>query len=288
MLHPAVARSFHLMTSSLANASAFLMITRASFETNWQSKVMKRIKALYHPVALGVLREDNLTCRARCAIPCVLGKDMPWQFVLMCKHFQQAWHFLINWEAANHRRFDWVLKVRPDLLWMEPFPKGFVHAVVGVPRGVMTGVDMYVRLNDHVFWCARDRCAPYFETMPLRYQQNCSLILPDPPQRALFDFPGGDAVGLVDVAYTIARLKGPECFRLQCGKANYETGCIAPHLTRFMARCEQIRSSWLPRTMRSTFGAASRRTPQMVFRPRASLHGAHSDIQQRLWRRAGA
>ncbi|KAL1504534.1 hypothetical protein AB1Y20_010936 [Prymnesium parvum] len=232
-LHPAVVRSFHTMASSLPRATTFLVLSPLAPNATAQ------LRALYRPAALAFLHP--VPCASRCAVPCALGHDAPMQFVEMATHLRQGWRLLLQWEERVGARFEWVLKVRPDLLWLEPFPLGQLMPSLAVPRGVMTSSAQHLRLNDHVLWCARQRCAPYFEELPARYERDCAFRLPSPPQRALFD---GGGAALLDVAYTIARRAGPECARLTCGSHPIHTGCVAPHLPRFAPACAAIARAW--------------------------------------------
>ena len=54
-----------------------------------------------------------------------------------------------------------------------------------------------------------------------------------------------EGIKLFAHAYTLARSDGPDCARLTCNRRNsFATGCVAPHLVRYVEECERLRTSW--------------------------------------------
>lgn len=247
VLHHSVVESFHLFRSSLPDDhGTFLMLSELD-----ESR-LEQVRELYQPTALSILPADVIECNPQCALGCDMNKNKPMRVLTQYTRNRDAWRLLLEWEMAHSRVFDWVVKVRPDLLWLEPFPWQLAErgatAELGVPRGVMSSKPEFVRYNDHVFMCRRNRCEPYFEQLASRYEHDkCSFTLPWPYQSQLFDFPGArneTSLALIDVAYTIAKLGGPECERLKCGPEPVMTGCIAPHLVPFVGQCQRILRNW--------------------------------------------
>lgn len=256
--HPAVVVSFGLMLAPLLRSRSvvrtfmFLTPPQAVWEAEagvWQT----RIRRLYRPTELWIM-DAELPCNVQCgSVPCNSGPNMPFEFLRQFFKVKLAWELVLTWESKHAWRFDWFLKVRPDLLWLEPFPllpaltaAGHVNdaqeAEVYVPKGVMTDRRANYHVNDHVLLCPRQLCMPYFTDAISRYERCSEVALKPvyPIQRWLFNrtCPRGSqcfkSTTLFDVAYTIARAKGPECMRL------YTAG----YLWQFVPRCNAVASRW--------------------------------------------
>ena len=153
MLHPRVSESFRLMTSSLPDARSFFSL--------WDERASSLQPGLRDQYAFSAiwLRTTELACNQRCNLTdCANtnGKDSAFNFVRQATKWRVAYGDLLSWQRAHNAAARWVVKVRPDLLWLERFPLTFLDdaAAVYVPRGVMTRNPHEQRHNDHVFVCA--------------------------------------------------------------------------------------------------------------------------------------
>jgi len=244
MLHPMVVGSFWWMRSSLATSLNLTTLMVVQLESG---APLQAIKAKYQPSGVRLI-SSSLPCNHSCPMPCQVGRNKPFQFVQMCHNFARAWNFLREWEAA-YGLFEWVVKVRPDILWFEPFPQFWGNLEeTAVPRGVMTSIPRHQTLNDHVFVCQRNFCSHYFTAVSDQYSRTCeSFRLPAVPQLALFE--PSVPMRLLDVGYTLAKAgrQGPDCYRLMCNFSKVGaagTGCVASHLQQFVPMCHKIASSW--------------------------------------------
>lgn len=147
-------------------------------------------------------------------------------------------------------RFEWLLKVRPDLLFLGPLPPlaTLPPRRVFVPRGVMTSDPRLQRLNDHVFLCPRALCEGHFVAPTAAYRAcvGGDLARFVPPQRLLQEPYGPHAIVLINLSYTLARAGGPDCGRLQRGNPCKvgATGCVAPNLPAALPRCMELHTEW--------------------------------------------
>ena len=58
-----------------------------------------------------------------------VDKFVPVPGVSESSPWHESKHFFLQWEASHpHRQFDLVLKVRPDLLWLQTFPGSLATA----------------------------------------------------------------------------------------------------------------------------------------------------------------
>jgi len=242
MLHPRVSESFRLVTSSLPDARSFF-----SLWDEGASSLQSGLREQYAFSAIW-LRSTELACNTRCNLTdCANtnGKDSAFNFVRQATKWRVAYGDLLSWQRAHNAAARWVVKVRPDLLWLERFPLTFLDddGAVYVPRGVMTRNPHEQRHNDHVFVCAAARCAPYFVAVAENYQ-NCAGSI---AKEDMFDAAYPKArLRFVDVAYTVVRdaREGPQCKRLPCDDKSWSTGCIAPHLVAFYEKCVAIACAW--------------------------------------------
>ena len=152
-------------------------------------------------------------------------------------------------------RYDWLLKLRPDLVFFDGLPLLATlrpHSVF-VPRGVMTSRPTLQLMNDHVFLCPRALCKPYFVHPTTTYRACIGNALDPfvPPQRLLlqaYEHPttNRSLLHLFNLSYTIVRESaGPACGRLQCEQHRPEaTGCVAPNLLSAVAACMRLHTEW--------------------------------------------
>lgn len=249
LLHPHVAASFQLMLSSIR-------MQQRTFFSLWSehaAQLQAGIRCAYGSVATAVwLRSTELACNARCtAARCAqTSKAGPFNLVRQVAKWRVAYGDLLNWQRARRQAAEWIVKVRPDLLWLEPLPLTFlsVSATVYVPRGVMSRRPTEQRHNDHVFVCPFrcprcpvPLCGPYFASIAQHYEAcRGSLRKEDMLDQA---YPG-TTLRFIEVAYTVARDDGPQCMRLPCGNSSWHTGCVAPNLVRFHSSCVALAQSW--------------------------------------------
>ena len=260
MLHPELVPSLALMTSSLEAARfphelfMFASIAGDAFASKPRAMASLRakIEAAYHPRRVW-LSQANLKCE-NCAGRVDCTKQKAFDILRQFHKFHLAFEALRDYEATSAQPpFDWVLKVRPDLIWFEPLPlTPWITAAVAaahgrardarvfVPHGVMTREPRMQRHNDHVFLCPREACRPYFDQLFDNYR-TCKGTL---NKEDFFDEVYGGRTDLFEVAYTIARETGIECDRMTCSGNRYSTGCEAPHLTEFADTCAQVNQRW--------------------------------------------
>ena len=168
-------------------------------------------------------------------------------------------------EARVGARFEWLLKVRPDLLFLGELPPlaAMPPQHVFVPRGVMTSDPSLQRLNDHVFLCPRDMCAGRFvhPTAAYRACVGSALATFVPPQRLLQEPYGSHEIILINLSYTIARAGGPDCGRLGRPAASLRTCWPRSPSAWRSARSgapPRVRSAGAPRRGSSAPGSVSK------------------------------
>ena len=270
---PEVAASVRRLRSSLlAEGHLVTTLLFISCTAAERAGLRSRLLKMYDASEAWLSSEELTPCLSACkSVSCngssILGAS--WRFLhetnSLMQWFRQfgkvraAWQRALEYELqGDRRRFTWFLKIRPDLIFFEPLPSlcllnaRFKHSAL-VPRGVMTSDAKYQLHNDHVILCPRSLCAPYFAVVS-QYEAcgRTGALLgfsPDVPQtsyvRAFHAQFGRGSLGLFDLAYTLARSSGPECIRLECNrKTPYATGCIAPHLPRFVTACREIAKRW--------------------------------------------
>lgn len=259
MLHPQLTPSFALMTSSLAAArlphALFVFASVAGEADTGEKRIASlraRIEAAYHPRRVWLSKED-LKCVNCVGVDCrKQAKNDAFSILRQFHKLHLAYRALRDYEAASAQPpFDWVLKVRPDLVWFEPLPLASINttaaiatgrggARVYVPHGVMSRRPEMQLHNDHVFLCPREACGPYFDRLITNYGACRGNV----NKEAFFEEAYGGRTGMIEVAYTIARESGPECERMVCSGNRISTGCTAPHLTKYVGACNKIRERW--------------------------------------------
>eukprot|EP00928_Gymnodinium_smaydae_P040312 TRINITY_DN27350_c0_g1_i1.p1 TRINITY_DN27350_c0_g1~~TRINITY_DN27350_c0_g1_i1.p1 ORF type:complete len:349 (+),score=25.60 TRINITY_DN27350_c0_g1_i1:45-1049(+) len=252
MLHPAVVESFNAMRTSLLadglSTKTFFYVSSLGVPDNttaWRAAVQRR----YRPAAIWEANED-LPCNRQCLDVTCYKASAP-AFFQQFHKLKHAWDALGIWESRHSVVFDWILRLRPDLLFLEPIrivsPLRMLDALptdaVYVPEGVMASSRKHHLLNDHVLLCPRRLCSPYFTDVSSKYSK-CDdkrpMRLPYPPQLLVFNRTCGRGhtchrrSRLFQIAYTIARANGPECSRL----------FTAWHLHDFVHRCRLLELYW--------------------------------------------
>ena len=82
--------------------------------------------------------------------------------------------------ARGGRRFDHVLRTRTDLVYFADAPAPPPPSVALVPAGGMTRLREYECLNDHLLFCPRALCRPYFELLELWESPHCRFRVAAP------------------------------------------------------------------------------------------------------------
>ena len=277
---PEVAASLRRMRSSILEQGHLVTtLMFISCEAAERAGLRSRLLKTYNASEVWLLSEELTPCLAACKIvSCNHSADKINEKNSLLNWFRQfgkvraAWQHALRYEAQDPgRRFTWFLKIRPDLVFFEPLPSlctlhARSHSAL-VPRGVMTSVAKYQLYNDHVILCPRSLCEPYFSVVS--QYETCgrtgamSQFDPaQPPQQTLVnafhDAFGPTSLRLFDLAYTIARSSGPDCQRLECrSKTPQATGCVAPHLQRFVTGCHELARKWASNAQRRVIVAQS-------------------------------
>lgn len=244
LLYPAVHTSLNLLRSSLPNDHVlFFFLTSATVQT------AAHVRFLYGAAAVWVSNR-TLPCNHGCvrSVPCRLSHDTTFNWFSQFHSVQLAWHKLQQYEQERRSYFEWVVKLRPDLLFFEPLPKldSLARTAAYVPHGVMTRSPQWQTLNDHVMLCPHSLCGRYLDAV-LAYtacrHNNMSAF--NPPQLHFTRNFANGTLRIVELAYTLARPKRPECRRLDCSvRDSYSTGCLVPRLRSFVPACMRAASTW--------------------------------------------
>ena len=83
------------------------------------------------------LRAAELACNPGCGLAnCSLhNKDSAFNFVRQAAKWRVAYGDLLSWQRARGAAAEWIVKVRPDLLWFEPLPLTFLEDAAASSRG---------------------------------------------------------------------------------------------------------------------------------------------------------
>ena len=252
MLHPLVVQSFALMRNGLAHDGH--RVTTFVALGNVSDTKLAEVRATYG-AAVVVNVPGMLACNVRCELPCDTRKTGVFQWLDQYRKVRAAFRQIELHEKTLGKRFDWLLRLRPDLIYFAPFPplSPFDKSFVYVPRGIMTSAPQLQAYNDHAFLCHRASCRAYFNTVGV-YEQcesNTSgwlrALRPDVHQvpQVLFQRPYAGRVQLFNLSYTLARHNGPECGRMECvPRSAGATGCVAPNLPEQVGRCRHALAEW--------------------------------------------
>ena len=262
LMHRLVVRAYHALARSFEaqgySFETFLVLADENLGVGGTTSAWKDAAARAYRAAAVVTTEPTpLRCNPRCATQCVLSKaNHSVVLFLWLQQFERirlAYESVTAHEARVGARFEWLLKVRPDLLFLGELPPlaALPPQHVFVPRGVMTSDPSLQRLNDHVFLCPRDMCAGHFvhPTAAYRACVGSALATFVPPQRLLHEPYGSHEIILINLSYTIARAGGPDCGRLET------TGRVAPNLLAAFSKCMEIRAEWRAAARKERGGA---------------------------------
>jgi hypothetical protein len=129
---------------------------------------------------------DSLRCRARLEGPdAVLARQ--WYSVQACYDT-----LVLPEEELMGTRYDWILRLRTDMVAFAPIPLSVPAAelpsaeFVYVPLGGFNPSQIFRCMSDHAFFCPRALCRPYFHLLEL-WGDGCST-----PTRAV---PGEKVLG---------------------------------------------------------------------------------------------
>ena len=133
--HPVIVRQFRLMRSGLAPHDLFLTLVGDGTLRKPTHRTAKQLKSLYGARGVEILPKDTPK-------PCFghsrMTHDGALRFVTMVMHFREGYRLVEKYERRRGRAYDVVVKVRPDLIYMAPFPSIAAVASRAVAHGVMT------------------------------------------------------------------------------------------------------------------------------------------------------
>lgn len=257
--HPAAAASFALMRTGLLHdghvVSHFMWLTPSSTPLDEGSRPWQQTLAIYEPRFVRVSNE-TLECRPQCRIRCdTNGHDTQINWLRQFFAVHRAYRAVREYSEVHGTPFDWYIKLRPDLFHLQPLRSlsSFSRSAAYVPRGIMTRAPADQLNNDHIIVCpAGELCDRYFDTFERTYGSCTDAFRMRWPWQRLFSGAfAKESLRLFDHAYTLARagsaprrVAGPECQRLSCSKDPHSTGCVAPHLVRFVPRCDIAAREW--------------------------------------------
>ena len=98
-------------------------------------RTAKQLKSLYGARGVEILPKDTPR-------PCFghsrMTHDGALRFVTMVMHFRAGYRLVEKYERRRGAAYDYIVKVRPDLIYMAPFPSIAAVAARAVAHGVMT------------------------------------------------------------------------------------------------------------------------------------------------------
>jgi len=190
-------------------------------DTHFSNKCSEMLKEL-RPAVLH-LRDaaDQLQINQRCP-DAVHTDEHPWKFYTQFWALYQLYTKLVAYETFVSARVDYIIKLRTDTFLFENLPVQLLQGATTayVPRGVMTCDPQFVLLNDHIFICPRDLCAPYF-SVAKRYEEcteplSMADLRKDVPQTHFMRYYSEKNVTAFDLQYTLMR---------QCATCGFTLGC---------------------------------------------------------------
>ena len=133
--HPVIVRQFRLMRSGLPRHDLFLTLVGDGTLRKPTHRTAKQLKSLYGARGVEILPKDTPR-------PCFghsrMTHDGALRFVTMVMHFREGYRLVQKYERRRGAAYDVVVKVRPDLIYMTPFPSIAAVATRAVAHGVMT------------------------------------------------------------------------------------------------------------------------------------------------------
>ena len=254
--HPAVAASFHLLRSSLVVAGHTIVTVlwiaedepipasrrrRTNASDPRQARLVAWLQTAYDTEHV-IVSAERLACNRACALySCSSTKhDGPFRWFDQYYKVMLAWERMLVIEQQRGRRFDWVLKSRTDVLYLEALPPLQLMATNATytPLGIHNYNPNNQLGTDHIYLCPRPYCAPHFEDTQ-RYLR-CRNHTEGQRDSKYGDagLPGPAEARNFNLAYALARHNGPLCSPL------VNSGKFAPHLPPFVHGCHIIAARW--------------------------------------------
>lgn len=195
----------------------------------------------------------GLECNHRCSVPCNhtshhAGDTDTYRWLTQFHKVRAAYQSIEAWERSASLRFDWILRVRSDLIYLEAFPAlaGLLPSVAYVPRGVYSRNERHTLHNDHLFICPRALCAPFFTAVDAYDACKGRLLPPGKAPQELYVQKYAGHLQTLNLSYTpLTRGSGPpDCERLACSANSVASGCVATHLAKAYADCKALLTTW--------------------------------------------
>eukprot|EP00747_Dinoflagellata_sp_TGD_P211760 gnl/TRDRNA2_/TRDRNA2_84950_c0_seq1.p1 gnl/TRDRNA2_/TRDRNA2_84950_c0~~gnl/TRDRNA2_/TRDRNA2_84950_c0_seq1.p1 ORF type:complete len:244 (+),score=28.76 gnl/TRDRNA2_/TRDRNA2_84950_c0_seq1:44-733(+) len=125
----------------------------------------------------------NTQCKSSPMLSCTMDSKAPLGFLQQFHKLGMCYKDIEAAEVKAGVKFDWLVKLRSDMMFLEPLPdvRTLDAKRVYVPYGTLSVEKPRMLYNDHVFFCRRELCEFYFTLGP-RYQR-CT---PEDPQGLFF------------------------------------------------------------------------------------------------------
>jgi len=105
----------------------------------------------------------------------VVSKAESTRILTMWKAVRQVYRAVEKSEIKNEFKFDWIIRMRTDLVWMSPMRTShFIDKAPLVPWGDIWVDPLQSCMNDHVFACPRGQCRSYFHVLELWESPHCT------------------------------------------------------------------------------------------------------------------
>ena len=133
--HPVIVRQFRLMRSGLPHHDLFLTLVGDGTLRKPTHRTAKQLKSLYGARGVEILPKD---APRPCFGKTRMDHDSARRFVAMVMHFRAGYRLVEKYERRRGSAYDVIVKVRPDLIYMTPFPSIAAVTARAVAHGVMT------------------------------------------------------------------------------------------------------------------------------------------------------
>ena len=90
------------------------------------------------------------------------------------KAIRRVYDTIVGFEDDRGQKFAWIIRIRPDLVFLTDVRLNGLGSSPYVPFGDMWVSGLQSCLNDHVFACPREQCRPYFSTLELWESKHCT------------------------------------------------------------------------------------------------------------------
>jgi len=162
-----------------------------------------RVHAVYRPVSFRTIKKStslddiNATCDTLMLFgPFENAKGTLLQWIAL----RAAYQDVLQTEQQRGVSYDWIVKLRTDLVFFEAIPpvRGLDSTLVHLPSGGMSEDPNTRWTNDHLFLCPRHLCRAYYELLELWQSPLCSGDGFNFTNR--YDLPAGIYAALMDTA----------------------------------------------------------------------------------------